>query len=46
MLSIGQKVVAFGALALVVGVSFLLSPVLSFLLVPVSIVTGVMLWKL
>lgn len=46
MLSMGQKIVAFGALLFISAVSFFFSPLLSFLLFPFSIVVGLSLWKL
>lgn len=46
MLTMGQKIVAFGSLLFISGVSFLFSPLLSFLLFPMSLLSGIMLWKL
>lgn len=46
MMTMGQKIVAFGALLFISGVSFLFSPLLSFLLFPLSIMVGIMLLKL
>lgn len=46
MLSLGQRFVAMGSLAFIVGVSFFVSPLLSMLMLPVSIVLAIMLFKL
>lgn len=46
MLTMGQKLVAVASLGFIFAVSFYVSPLFSMLLVPVSIVAGIMVWKL
>lgn len=46
MLSMGQKMIAFGALLFISVVSFIFSPVLAFIAIPFSIVLGISIWKL
>ena len=46
MLSLGQKVIAFGSLLFISGISFFVSPLLFFLLVPITVVVAISLWKL
>lgn len=46
MLSLGQKVLAFASLLFISLVSFVFSPLLTFVLVPFSVVIGLALWRL
>lgn len=46
MLTLGQKILAFVSLLFVFGVAFVFSPVFSVLLVPITILVAIMLWKL
>ena len=45
-MTLGQKILAFGALLFIFGIAFYFSPLFSMLLVPITIVTGIMVKKL